>query len=220
MISTDTEGELDSEQTSIKDFNFPKMHGHSHVFDHILDKGITSNYSTKLFERLHGPLKTWYRFKTNFKNTAPQVCNLCLYLIKLCLHLALFVFFWKILQADHHMLTSIFIRGQIDTLYNQDHDEDTDLNDSDHASVQISANVVGLFGNVSLGSAQPSCTFRELEQSHLQDRAFTRFRLRFRDFLDILLRQNDSPIEIHHNHSLSIDAEQLVGNFWLIALFM
>jgi hypothetical protein len=66
----------DSEQISIKDFNFPKMHAHSHVFDHILDKGVTLNYSTKLFERLHGPLKTWYLLKTNFKNTASQVYNL------------------------------------------------------------------------------------------------------------------------------------------------
>jgi hypothetical protein len=73
--------ELDTEEgqqtrTSIKDFNFPKMHAHSHVFDNILDKGITLNYSTKLFERLHGPLKTWYRLKTNFKNIASQVFDL------------------------------------------------------------------------------------------------------------------------------------------------
>lgn len=113
------------------------------------------------------------------------------------------------------MLTSIFIRGQIDALHNQDEDTDLDLDDSDYDSVQESND----FGNVSLGSAQPSCTFRELEQSHLQDMAFTRFRLRFRDFLDILLRQNDSPVKIHHNHPLSIDAEQLVGNSWLIVLF-
>jgi hypothetical protein len=54
------------------------MHGHSHVFDHILDKGVTLNYSTKLFERLHGPLKTWYLLKTNFKNIASQVYDIYL----------------------------------------------------------------------------------------------------------------------------------------------
>ena len=62
------------ESSPIKDFNFPKMHAHQHVFDHILDKGVTSVYSTKLFERLHGALKTWYLLRTNFKNVAPQVC--------------------------------------------------------------------------------------------------------------------------------------------------
>jgi len=76
---TDVEDESDSEQPSIKNFNFPKMHGHSHVFDHILSKGVTLNYSTKLFERLHGPLKTWYLLRTNFKNIASQVCDLYLF---------------------------------------------------------------------------------------------------------------------------------------------
>jgi hypothetical protein len=50
-----------------------------------------------------------------------------------------------------------------------------------------------------------------LEQSQQQDTAFTRFWLWFRDFLDILLRQPDSPIEIQHNYPLFIDAEQLVS---------
>jgi hypothetical protein len=101
------------------------------------------------------------------------------------------------------MLTSIFIRGQIDALHNQNEEiEDVDINEA-----------VGLlFGNVSLGAAQPSCTFRELEQSCQQDVAFARFRLRFRDFLDVILRQPNSPIEIQHNNPLSIDAEQLVSN--------
>lgn len=113
------------------------------------------------------------------------------------------------------MLTSIFIRGQIDFLHGQDADIDGD--DLDHVQesdllCDISANASGLPENAFLGAAQPPCTFRELEQSHLQDVAFTRFRLRFRDFLDILLRRPDSPIKMQHNRPLSIDAEQLVSN--------
>ena len=104
------------------------------------------------------------------------------------------------------MLTSVFIRGQIDALYDQSEpeDEESDL-------CKVGTDAVGLFGNATLGSAQPSCTFQELEQSHQHDVAFTRFRLQFRDFLNILLRQPDSPITIQHNHLLSIDARQLVS---------
>lgn len=106
------------------------------------------------------------------------------------------------------MLTSIFIRGQINALYDQD--EDIEINDIQDLH-EVGTNAIGLFGNVFLGAAQPSCTFQDLEQSHQQDMAFGRFRLRFGNFLDILLRRPDSPIKIQHNHPLSIDAKQLVS---------
>jgi hypothetical protein len=185
------------------------MHGHSHVFDHILSKGVVLNYSTKLFERLHGPLKTWYLLRTNFKNIAPQVCHSFSNLTTIRSNLYITQ---KILRADHHMLTSVFIRGQINALHDQD--EDTEISDIQDLH-EVGSNAIGLFGNVSLGAAQPSCTFRELEQSHQQDTAFARFRLRFRDFLDVLLRQPNSPIKIQHNHPLSINAEQLVSKLQL-----
>jgi hypothetical protein len=115
------------------------------------------------------------------------------------------------------MLTSIFIRGQIDALNDQNEDSDIeDMNANDAQDPNTPAGSNASFGNVSIGAAQPSCTFRELEQSCQKDAAFSRFRLRFRDFLDILLRRQDSPIQIQHNHSLSIDAEQLVSDFKLV----
>lgn len=58
---------------TIKNWNFPKIHAHSHVFDHICAKGALWAYTTKLFERLHRPLKMWYRFRTNFKKIEGQV---------------------------------------------------------------------------------------------------------------------------------------------------
>jgi len=76
--SDDDDDDDDDTQLPVKEFNFPKMHAHQHVFDHILDKGATYGYSTKLFERLHGPLKKWYLLRTNFKNIAPQACFLLL----------------------------------------------------------------------------------------------------------------------------------------------
>jgi hypothetical protein len=104
------------------------------------------------------------------------------------------------------MFTSIFIRGQIDALCDQSKDEDEESD-----PCEAGTDTVGLFGNATLGSAQPSCTFQELEQSRQHDVAFTRFRLRFREFLNILLRQPDSHIKIPDNHLLSIDAKQLVS---------
>ncbi|KIJ07739.1 hypothetical protein PAXINDRAFT_25069, partial [Paxillus involutus ATCC 200175] len=56
-----------------KNWNFPKMHTNSHVFDDIVSKGVTRNYNTKPNEGMHRPLKNIYRDRTNFKNVAEQV---------------------------------------------------------------------------------------------------------------------------------------------------
>lgn len=56
-----------------KNWEFIKMHLPSHLFDDIRDKGATRNYNTKPNEKLHGPLKTIYRERTNFKDVAEQV---------------------------------------------------------------------------------------------------------------------------------------------------
>ena len=56
-----------------KSWNFPKMHTHQHAFDDIEAKGATRNYNTKPNESLHGPLKTSYKLRTNFKDVASQV---------------------------------------------------------------------------------------------------------------------------------------------------
>ena len=115
------------------------------------------------------------------------------------------------------MLTSIFICGQINALYNQD--EDVEINDIQDLH-EVGANANGVFGNVFLGAAQPPCTFQNVEQSYQQDMAFARFRIRFGNFLNTLLRQPDSPIKIQHNHWLSIDAEQLVSELYRLVGFI
>ncbi|KAL1745630.1 hypothetical protein HDZ31DRAFT_35978 [Schizophyllum fasciatum] len=51
-----------------KSWDFPKMHLLVHVFDDIVAKGATLNYSTKPFEKLHGPLRKIYLNQTNFKD--------------------------------------------------------------------------------------------------------------------------------------------------------
>lgn len=63
-------------------WNFPKMHLIQHLFDDIVAKGATRNYSTKPFEKMHGPLGEAYERVSNFKDVAEQVSNY--YSIRLC----------------------------------------------------------------------------------------------------------------------------------------
>lgn len=51
------------------------MHLTQHLFDDIEEKGVTRNYTSKTFEKMHGPLKDSYKRRTNFKNVGGQVSN-------------------------------------------------------------------------------------------------------------------------------------------------
>ena len=51
------------------------MHLIQHLFDDIEAKGVTQNYSTKPFEKMHGPLGESYKQVMNFKDVAGQVSN-------------------------------------------------------------------------------------------------------------------------------------------------
>ena len=48
------------------------MHLIRHLFDDIEAKGVTRNYTSKTFEKMHGPLKDSYKRRTNFKKVADQ----------------------------------------------------------------------------------------------------------------------------------------------------
>ncbi|KAG2078672.1 hypothetical protein BDR04DRAFT_1124392 [Suillus decipiens] len=61
-----------SQPETFKNWNFPKKHLISHVFDDILAKGMTRNYNTKPNEKMHGALRKIYLQRTNFKNVASQ----------------------------------------------------------------------------------------------------------------------------------------------------
>ncbi|KAL1672401.1 hypothetical protein EV122DRAFT_224743, partial [Schizophyllum commune] len=67
---------FDTEIFGKKDWNFPKIHLHAHLFDSIWDKGVTRVQSTKPFEKLHGPLRKIYLEQTNFKNVPRQVLGI------------------------------------------------------------------------------------------------------------------------------------------------
>ncbi|KAG1829882.1 hypothetical protein EV424DRAFT_1585853 [Suillus variegatus] len=61
---------------NVKNWNFPKLHMTTHIFDDIEAKGATRNYNTKPNEQMHGPLKDWYLNRTNFKNVAEQILHI------------------------------------------------------------------------------------------------------------------------------------------------
>lgn len=58
------------------------MHLIQHLFDDIEAKGVTRNFTSKTFEKMHGPLGDSYQRKSNFKDVDRQVSNY--YLICLC----------------------------------------------------------------------------------------------------------------------------------------
>ncbi|KAJ6613821.1 hypothetical protein B0H10DRAFT_1672179, partial [Mycena sp. CBHHK59/15] len=65
---------FDSLMKVYKNWNFPKMHSHQHVFDDIENKGASRNFGTKINESMHGPIRQTYHKLTNFKDVTPQVC--------------------------------------------------------------------------------------------------------------------------------------------------
>ena len=51
------------------------MHLTQHLFDDIEVKGVTRNYTSKTFEKMHGLLGEMYGQVTNFKKVGGQVSN-------------------------------------------------------------------------------------------------------------------------------------------------
>ncbi|KAF7378401.1 hypothetical protein MSAN_00266700 [Mycena sanguinolenta] len=88
-----------------KNWNFPKIHLHKHVFDDIERKGVTKNFGTKIDESMHGPARAAYLRQTNFKNVTPQI-----------------------LRSLHRRMVGRFILDQLDDL------DDLLLDDADEPS--------------------------------------------------------------------------------------
>lgn len=61
-----------------KNWNFPKFDANMHAYDDIEDKGCTGQYSTKTYEKQHGPSKQSYLLQSNKQDFVPQV-RLCCY---------------------------------------------------------------------------------------------------------------------------------------------
>ena len=67
------ESEHIEEISTLKSWNFPKIHFQTHLFDDITAKGVTRNYNTKISESLHKPIRQDYLSGTNFRDVDEQV---------------------------------------------------------------------------------------------------------------------------------------------------
>ncbi|KAH9850401.1 hypothetical protein C2E23DRAFT_735177 [Lenzites betulinus] len=137
-----------------KSWNFPKMHTHQHLIQDVLSKGITKNYNTKPFEKMHGHIKSIYADQTNFKNIEDQITRI-----------------------QHHTSIAGIIQGHLDAydgFFSTDQPKKTPSEDS----------ITFQFGNVYLGARQAAATLAKIEQAHSDDPAFTRFRPRLEDFVN------------------------------------
>ncbi|EDQ99252.1 uncharacterized protein LACBIDRAFT_316752 [Laccaria bicolor S238N-H82] len=129
-----------------KSWSFPKAHTHKHMFDDIQRKGVTRNYNTKPNEKCHGAFKNSYKFRTNFKNVAPQI-----------------------LKFDHADLVATVIRDDIDYL-----DLSQAEASAEDSQIQVTRNIIGM-AHVSLGSQCAPVAFSDLEDEHSADSAFKDF---------------------------------------------
>ncbi|KAJ7099596.1 hypothetical protein B0H15DRAFT_1002950 [Mycena belliarum] len=143
-----------TEEYGKKNWNFPKIHSHQHVFDDIRNKGASRNFGTKISESMHGPIRNIYHRLTNFKNVTPQL-----------------------IKHDHRRAVGLFIREQLDLL---DAPDDTDCPED-----------LDVLSNILVGSKQKAVPFTVLEEKMPGDVAFTRFRVRFGDFLSDFLQAHN-----------------------------
>ncbi|KAH9901641.1 hypothetical protein C8Q73DRAFT_636091 [Cubamyces lactineus] len=76
-----------------KNWNFPKGHTHQHLVYDIVEKGVSKNFNTKPFEKMHGVIKGIYQDQTNFKNVEAQIARI-----------------------EHQLSVTRYIRSQINAL--------------------------------------------------------------------------------------------------------
>ncbi|KAG2101790.1 hypothetical protein BD769DRAFT_1697154 [Suillus cothurnatus] len=161
-----------------KNWNFPKLHMITHIFNDIEAKGASRNYNTKLNEQMHGPLKDWYLNRTNFKNVAEHI---------LCID------HWLLVADDISRRISDFDEHSQVKLDDID-DELLGHNDDTVITGSPDANSFDPSLHVRIGSRQPAQTFDFIENAHQADAGFTNFRIKLNDFLSNFLPICNIPL--------------------------
>ncbi|KAG1773661.1 hypothetical protein EV702DRAFT_1181089 [Suillus placidus] len=162
---------------NVKNWNFPKLHMTTHIFDDIEAKGASRNYNTKPNEQMHGPLKDWYLNRTNFKNVAEQI-----------------------LRIDHWLLVADDIDCCISDFdeYSQrksDGVDDDSLDDDEGTDVGVdSMGTLDPSQHVRMGSRQTVQTFCSIENAHKTEVEFTNFRIKLNAFLNVFLPACNIPL--------------------------
>ncbi|KAK1216916.1 hypothetical protein PQX77_020441 [Marasmius sp. AFHP31] len=198
---------------------FPKAHTYKHAFDDIMNKGVAHNYTTKINENMHGPLKKSYQLQSNFRDFAPQILRLdhCAYVASIINQ-----------RIDHYdqrealSKSSPLAPQEARTLINSSEsiDEGTDKGtDDDAGGLAIEDEPSEPTLDVGLTMLVPAQTwsFKALEEEHDSDAAFRQFRLRFQRYLpDFLARYTDKRLPSSHRCG---EEDQVIQEYRLIKSF-
>ncbi|KAI0257967.1 hypothetical protein BC834DRAFT_837424, partial [Gloeopeniophorella convolvens] len=167
-----TENASQKEEDKAKNWAFPKMHALTHSFDDIRAKGVSRNYNTKPNEKMHGPLKKAYLFRTNFKDVAPQI-----------------------LAIEHYSLVSLVIRADIDSvdLNAQLQLDEDDIGSSLDSLRDASPRARGKRKqfeaiNITMRSQRPEVTFEELQNNSTARPELKDFRVNLSKWLTKAIR--------------------------------
>ncbi|KAF5380684.1 hypothetical protein D9757_007079 [Collybiopsis confluens] len=121
-----------------KNWDFPKLHYYTHLFDDIEDKGILKGMSTMQNEKMHGPIRRIYLNRTNFKDIGDQITRI-----------------------EHQSIVSGLIQGHLDLLDSigrSDLEEDEDDVEDEDATCN---------NHFALGSGLKDITISELESQSI-----------------------------------------------------
>ncbi|KAH7903322.1 hypothetical protein BJ138DRAFT_1020830, partial [Hygrophoropsis aurantiaca] len=183
-----------------KNWKFPKNHAGKHSFRDVLAKGAARNFTTRVNEKHHDPIKKTYKLQTNGKEIAGQV-----------------------LRIDHETFTGQAIRARIDAL-DEDHRRRI-LSESEPEDDESDDRPFDLEQHHHLGAAQKPISLQDLEAAHHHDRAFKDFRKKLVPFINnhfqvygiplanwLILRVHD---EIEEHRYLKLHYESLMD--WRLA---
>ncbi|KAJ6475715.1 hypothetical protein C8R47DRAFT_1178958 [Mycena vitilis] len=152
---------LKSDPTDQKNWNFPKIHSHKHVFEDLERKGAARNFGAKIDEAMHRTTRTAYLRQTNFKNVAPQI-----------------------LKSEHRTMVAKYIRDQINDIDITQRPPDGSSQSGDETETETPRDLGTQSDNIALGAKQPPICFDKLEEEMAaKDPAFQRFRIKLGKFL-------------------------------------
>jgi hypothetical protein len=171
------------------------LHLPDHLFDDVEGKGTTQNFNTKPNEKLHGPLKNYYRDCTNFKDVAGQV----LLALSASTFLPL-ISSWnaQILKVDHNfsvtrqMCDDMSVLDGIYARFGGYQDADAP-DDVEAASADA---------HICIGAKQAPCTFNTLPGWVCNHTAFTKFQTHLANFL-----QRNLPLTLLPDHGWQLRFE-------------
>jgi hypothetical protein len=180
----------------LKNWDFPKVHMMTHLFDDIIAKGVTRNYNSKTSESLHGAFRWDYQSGTNFRDVDAQVSQ---FQDKW----GLFLIIGQLLRLNHLKYTVLFIRTKINLLDNMEQsitNDDTGQanNDTDETTESppppptTSTPPI----HVRLGSIKKETTVAEFSDGS-NGLAYSVFRRMLEDFLNWFYNKHQLPREAY-----------------------